>query len=266
MNKYSEEIQQFTLMDDTFMSAVFDNKECAEILLNVILGKKLTVNSIKTQYNIQNLQGRSARLDIMANDTDGNSYNCEVENADSRTLPERTRYNSSLIDSSQLVKGDSWDKLPDTYVIMITKNDVLGGNKPIYHIERRTEEMDCKPFGDRSYIIYVNSEIQDDTQLGKLMHDFWCNKAENMYNKTLAERVSYFKNSEKGEFEMCEIMERLIKREREEAEKKATINVNLQNIKNIISSLDVSPQKAMRILKMNESEQDKYLDLLGLKP
>ena len=202
MNKYTKEIQQFTLMDDTFMSVVFDDKECAEILLSVILGKQLTVDDIKTQYNIQNLQGRSARLDIKAKDTDGNIYNCEVENTSSRTIPERARYNGSLMDASELIKGEDWDKLPDTYVIMITKSDVLGGNKPIYHIEKRIAELDYKPFGDRSYIIYVNGKIQDNTELGKLMHDFQCSKAEDMYNKKLAERVGYFKDNEKGRTRM----------------------------------------------------------------
>ena len=243
------------------MSAVFDDKECAEILLSVILGKQLTVDNIKTQYNIQNLQGRSARLDIKAKDTDGNIYNCEVENTSSRTIPERARYNGSLMDASELIKGEDWDKLPDTYVIMITKSDVLGGNKPIYHIERKIAELDNKPFGDRSYIIYVNGKIQDNTELGRLMHDFQCSKAEDMYNKKLAERVGYFKDNEKGEFEMCEIMDRITKKEREEA----TIETNLKAIKNIMSDFDVSAKRAMQTLKIDKSEQDKYLSLLGLK-
>ena len=32
-----EAIKQFRLMDDTFMSKVFEDKECAELLLRVIL-------------------------------------------------------------------------------------------------------------------------------------------------------------------------------------------------------------------------------------
>ena len=30
-----------------------------------------------------------------------------------------------------------------------------------------------EPFDDEEHIIFVNSEIQDDTALGKLMHDFF---------------------------------------------------------------------------------------------
>ena len=91
--KYADKIQDFILMDDTFLSAVFNDKECAEVLLSIILEKNLEVTEIKTQYNIQNLKGRSARLDIRAKDKDGKVYNCEVENSKDGAVPERTRYN-----------------------------------------------------------------------------------------------------------------------------------------------------------------------------
>jgi len=260
-SKYSAEIQEFTLMDDVFMSAVFSDKECAEILLNVVLNKKLTVTDIKTQYSIGNLYGRSIRLDIRAEDENGKVYGCEVENTAKRAIPERARFNLSVMDAEELDKGTDWDKLPDTYIIMITKTDVLGGGKPIYHIEKRIEEMAYKLFGDRSYIIYVNSKIQDNTELGKLMHDFQCKKASDMYNKKLAERADYFKNRKKGEVEMCEIMDRLITK----AEKEREQEIRLQDIKNIMINFSMSAQKAMEGLNIDKEEQDKYLRLLGLK-
>lgn len=48
------------------------------------------------------------------------------------------------------------------------------------------------------YIIYVNSQIKDETALGKLMHDFSCTNAKDMYYEVLADRVHYFKEDEKG--------------------------------------------------------------------
>lgn len=48
------------------------------------------------------------------------------------------------------------------------------------------------------YIIYVNSQIKDETALGKLMHDFACTNAKDMYYEVLADRVHYFKEEEKG--------------------------------------------------------------------
>ena len=66
-------------------------------------------------------------------------------------------------------------------------------------------------FGDESHIIYVNSQIKDDTALEKLMHDFSCMDANDMNYKILADRVRYFKEDEKGVTTMCKAMEEMRK-------------------------------------------------------
>ena len=38
------------------------------------------------------------------------------------------------LDANALLSGNDTEQLPETYVIFITENDVLGRNKPIYHI------------------------------------------------------------------------------------------------------------------------------------
>jgi len=217
--KYDDKIQKFTLMDDSFMSIVFKNKDCTEILINTILKKKLKIISVNTQYELSNLKYRSVRLDIFAEDENGVLYNIEVQNDNYGAAPERARYNASSIDVHTIAKSEEVRNLPTTYVIFITRNDVIGKNKPLYTIKRTIEEDNHSEFGDRQYIIYVNSQIQDKTELGKLMHDFYCTNPKDMYNKKLANEVEYYKNKKRGEYEMCAIMDSLIN----EAAVKATI-------------------------------------------
>ena len=57
--------------------------------------------------------------------------------------------------------GENFEKLPETYVIFITRKDVLGYDLPIYHIGRSIKEMD-EDFKDESHIIYVNSANRED--------------------------------------------------------------------------------------------------------
>lgn len=65
-------IRGLCLIDDEFMSKVFEDKECAEVLLRAILKKRdLKVTDVRVQYDIKNLQGRSIRLDILAEDEAG---------------------------------------------------------------------------------------------------------------------------------------------------------------------------------------------------
>lgn len=64
-----ERIRNFRLMDDDFMSKVFEDKACAEFLLKIILERDdLTVQEVHGQHDLKNLQGRSVRLDILAVD------------------------------------------------------------------------------------------------------------------------------------------------------------------------------------------------------
>ena len=45
------------------------------------------------------------------------------------------------------------------------------------------------------------------TELGKLMHDFFCTDPDDMHYKELADKVRYFKEDEKGVATMCKVME-----------------------------------------------------------
>ena len=73
--------------------------------------------------------------------------------------------------------------------------------------------LDVKSFSDVSnngtHIIYVNGATRSKSDIGKLMHDFLCSNAAEMYFDLLKRRVSEFKDSEEGRHYMCEAMERI---------------------------------------------------------
>ncbi|MCM1330149.1 MAG: PD-(D/E)XK nuclease family transposase [Ruminococcus sp.] len=211
---YTEKIMKLCLLDDDFMSVVFEKKELAEFLLRIIIEiPDLKVVYSKTQYNLKNLYGRSVRLDILAKDSEGKIYNIEVQRDDRFATPERARLNSSLIDASFSKRGKKVQTLPETYIIFITENDVLGDNQPIYRIDRRIEGSN-RLFGDGAHIIYVNGENREDTALGHLMADFACKDPDKFYYKELADETRYYKHDEKGVRRMCKIMEELVIDER----------------------------------------------------
>ena len=205
-----EKIKSFRLLDDDFMTKVFeDDIECTEFLLHIIMDKPdLKVQEVRTQYSIKNLLGRSVRLDIHAVDSDKKKYNIEIQRDDKGAGAKRARYNSSIIDANSLRAGTDVNELPETYVIFITESDVMGVNKPIYHIDRIINETG-KPFNDEAHIIYVNGAYRDESPLGLLMHDFACINPEDMHYKILADKTRYFKEDEKGVAAMCRAVEEL---------------------------------------------------------
>ncbi len=75
--KRLEHIRKFTLMDDVFMSKVFEDPACAELLIGIILNReRVNVISVQVQKEIKNLQGRSIRLDIFAEEESRKKDQC----------------------------------------------------------------------------------------------------------------------------------------------------------------------------------------------
>ena len=222
-------IEQFRLMDDDFFSEALDEKnEAVGFILNTILERDdLIVTSTKAQVEYKSAVKRSIRLDIKAVDADGEVADIEIQRADRGSGVRRARYHSSMIDRTLLSKNEDFEDLPDTYVIFITENDKFGQGKPLYHIERTIGEMDHVSFDDGAYIIYVNGAFQDpDHPVGRLMHDFHCTRAEDMYSSVLADEVRYLKETEGGRSHMCKAMEEM----REEAVHKDRIENALKMI------------------------------------
>ena len=212
-----QRIRGFCLMDDEFMTKCFeDNTECTELVLRIVMDKDdLRVKSARTQYTLKNLQGRSVRLDILADDSMDRKYNIEVEKSKKGAGSKRARYNSSLMDANAILPGDEVELLPENYVIFITEEDIFGTGMPVYHIDRVVEETGM-PFGDASHIMYVNGAYRGDDPLGSLMHDFSCINADDMNYEKLSDRVRYFKETEEGVKAMSKAMEELAKKWAEE--------------------------------------------------
>lgn len=206
-----QRIKQLCLFDDEFMTACLSGDTRApELILKIILERDdLKVLDSQTQKTMKNLAGRDVRLDIYATDSDGKLYDIEIQRENKGADIRRARYHSSMIDANMLKPGDSFIDLHENYVIFITENDVLGQNRPIYHIERVIKEGNVQ-IDDGAHIIYVNGSMRtEDTALGKLVNDFYCTDAKDMHYKELADRVRAFKETTEGEESMSNVLEEM---------------------------------------------------------
>ena len=251
--QHQEDLQRLRglrLIDDDFMNACFDGYiEGTELLLRIILNKQdIHVKKVTTQRRIKNLMGRDVCLDIDADDDFGNEYNIEVQRTDKGAERKRARYHSSLLDAHLLQPGDDFGDLPETFVIFITEDDVVGGDLPIYTIERQITNSG-EAFNDGEHIIYVNgADRNTSTELGKLMHDFFCTDADDMHYKELADKVRYFKEDEKGVVIMCKVLEDM----REEARWKQVVASVLRWIAKGLSYEDIAEGEGITLEQVQE--------------
>ena len=209
-SKYRDKLQKLTLMSDILSRNVLKDMRCTEHILRVILNdKNLTVIDQTLQVDYKNLHGRSVILDCLAKDSGNRKFNIELQQNNEGAHPKRARYHLGMMDSNALDPGQDFDKLPESYIIFITQRDVLNSKFPILHINRIIEETG-KAFGDQSHFIYVDASKQnDDTELGRLMHDLTCRDPADMYNEVLAEQVRLLKETERGVEHMCKEMDEL---------------------------------------------------------
>lgn len=209
-------IMELRPIDDDFMRIIFkDNKPLVEYVLRIILNMHdLVVEESQAQYEIDFIGARRYSLDVFARDSTGKNYNIEVQRSDTGASPKRARCHSGIIDTSAMSKGSKFNSIPDTYVIFITENYVLGGQLPTYTIERVILETG-KMFDDGSHIVYVNGTYKDiNTELGRLIHDFTCRSADTMLCTPMADVTRKFKNTTEGVDYMCEALEEYRRQER----------------------------------------------------
>ena len=205
-----QRIRDFRLLDDDFMTKCFEGApECVELVLRIVLNKPdLKVVDVHTQVFVANLLKRSVRLDVLAVDSEGRMYNIEIQRDEKGAGMKRARFNNSLMDAKWTEKGTKFDDLPENYVIFVTETDVLGKGRALYRFGL-CDLDDGEPADAGFHILYVNGERQENTPLGKLMHDFFCTNASDMHYEPLAKRVKFFKESKEGVEIMCKSMEEL---------------------------------------------------------
>ena len=125
---------------------------------------------------------------------------------------------------------------------------------PIYHIDRHIKEADDS-FQDEAHIIYVNSRKQEDTELGRLMHDLYCKNADEMHSPVLAKRVHELKDTQKGVELMCHEMEKIYSEGMESGELRAKKETALS-----MAEEGMNVKTIARLVKVSEKDVQKWID------
>ena len=245
----NELVNELTLFDDDLMSRGFDkNIKATELLLRIILGKKVKVISVTGQNEMKNHQvgGRNITLDVDAMDENGEEIDIEVQGNSEGAHVRRARYHSSMVDSRMLKEGQAFRELKDSYVIFIYKHDKFRKGLPLYHVERYVGETN-EQFRDGSHIIYVNGNYKGNDEIGQLMQDFREKNPECMHYTELAESVKHFKEKEGGREEMSEIVERY-------GDERALM-ANITSVQNLMNNMKWTLDQALDALGIKGKER-----------
>ena len=253
-------IDGLTLFDDDLMSRVFDkNIEATELLLRIILERKIKVISVNGQEEMKSaaVGGRNITLDVHALDENGEKMDIEVQGNSEGAHVRRARYHSSVLDSRMLKEGQEFKEIKDSYVIFIYKHDKFQKGLPLYHIDRYVRETG-KLFEDGSHIIYVNGNYKGDDEIGHLMQDFHQTDPDNMHYKELSQGVRHFKEVEEGRDTMCEAVQEYAKEYANECVNEKTLAI----VENLVNNAKFTLEQALDAAGIQGEERDTIIQLL----
>ena len=253
-------IDELTLFDDDLMSRVFDkNIEATELLLRIILERKIKVISVNGQEEMKSaaVGGRNITLDVHALDENGEKMDIEVQGNSEGAHVRRARYHSSVLDSRMLKEGQEFKEIKDSYVIFIYKHDKFQKGLPLYHIDRYVRETN-ELFKDGSHIIYVNGNYKGDDEIGHLMQDFHQTDPDNMHYKELSQGVRHFKEAEEGRDTMCEAVQEYAKEYASECLKTEKAEL----VENFMKNMNLTLEQALDAAGIHGEERDAIIQLL----
>ncbi|MCI8373820.1 MAG: Rpn family recombination-promoting nuclease/putative transposase [Lachnospiraceae bacterium] len=235
---FDKQWEELGISNDFLFMKVMQNQELCKELLHRIL-PDLDIDHIEypeLQKEIkEDMEAKSIRLDVYVKGSKDIIYNIEMQAADTKELPKRSRYYQAMIDLQLLDKGDkSYNELNKTYIIFICLFDLFGQGRHIYTFENLCKEDTSLAMGDEATKIFLNAKgnINDvgnelkvflDYVSGKKSNDTFVDKLEEAVQKAkknrewrhdymtlmMRERINYEKGEKHDEERLFKLIRRL---------------------------------------------------------
>ena len=170
--------EDLCLADDICIPIAFEgDTEAAQYIVRTILFRDdIIVEKVETQKRIESIASRSAVLDILAHDSNGNLIDIEIQRAFHGwdDLAVRAESYASLLLLSTLEKGMEYRNAKEAISIFIMDSDAAGEGRPTY-IYRMRDENGNGLKGSRMTIVLANGSYRDsiETEISRLYSDLY---------------------------------------------------------------------------------------------
>ena len=153
-----KKFEDLTFADHYIFEKVLQNREICQELLERLL--KIKIDHIEYPEIEKTIspyyETKGVRLDVYVKDSD-KVFDIELQNAIDFDLPFRTRYYQSMIDTDNLLKGEHYSKLPESFIIFICTYDPFNLKLPIYTFKNRCEENPKILLNDKTIKMFYNA-------------------------------------------------------------------------------------------------------------
>lgn len=153
-----KKFQDLNLSDAFLFAAAMEDSEICRLALEILLNRKIASVAVHTEHSmLYSSDYRSIRLDVYAQDDEGDNYNVEMQGENQGNLPKRSRYHQAKMDVMSIPPGADFNELRPNYVIFICTFDPFGEGLYQYTFENRCREKDI-PLNDGTTKLFLNTQ------------------------------------------------------------------------------------------------------------
>ena len=193
-------------------------------------------------------------------------YDIEMQTTVAEDLPKRMRYYQGMIDLNMIERGAKYEELKNSFIIFICLNNPYpesGLHK--YSIRSVCEEDSAIDYDDGIFKVILSAQGDKgdvSEEMSKFLLYLTDQRTESDFTKRLNERVLAARSHEEWRREYMTLLERderMREEGRKEGRKEGTEIANLNSIKNLMETLEISAEKAMDLVKIPAEEREKYI-------
>ena len=190
----SKKWEDLTFADNFMFCMILEHnpdlcRQLIELLLHIKIDHLEAPQAEKTL--LQGPDSKRVRFDVYVKD-EKRIFDLEVQVTDTKNLPKRARFYQSMIDTDNLLKGENYNKLKDSYVIFLCLKDIFKKKLPVYFFENICRDDTDIRLDDRTYKVFFNAENCDKLESAE-EKDFFNflkgNNAQSDFAKIIEEKV-----------------------------------------------------------------------------
>lgn len=123
-----------------FTKVMSDNKDlCIKVVERVLGFEVQDIEYVHAEHMLPSIKNRSVQLDVIVKAT-GKIVNLEMQTYDAGDLARRMRVHRSLMDATQIAKGEAFEEIDDNYVVFICTFDLFREGRARYTFRTMCEE------------------------------------------------------------------------------------------------------------------------------
>ncbi|MGP1459808.1 MAG: Rpn family recombination-promoting nuclease/putative transposase [Treponema sp.] len=253
-------VEELTFTDDFMFGTIMKNERICRGVLERLLRMKIGKIEYPTLQKSISLfyESKGIRLDVYAAD-EARIFDIEIQTTIPPDLGKRARYYQSMMDSDNLLKGQCYSELKESYVIFICLADPFKLGLPVYTFKNTCEENSAADLNDKSYKVFYNTsayEKECDKELFALLQYISKKRTDSPFTDEIDGLVEQAKRNEmfRSNYLSMNLREYDLRRMgREEGiaigEKRGVLTNKLDNARNMLAD-GLSAEQVARCIKL----------------